>query len=52
MVSMADRKAILARRFIMRNAKKITTLAELICSGDRSSFDDYDSLVGPVPEEL
>jgi alkylation response protein AidB-like acyl-CoA dehydrogenase len=50
MIDMASRKAILARRYIMKNAPKISALADLICSGNRSSFDEYEALVGPVPE--
>ena len=52
MIDMAKRKAILARRYITKNAPKIAALTELICSGNRSSFDEYGALVGPVPEEV
>ena len=52
MIDMTKRKAILARRYIMKKAPKIAALAKLICSGNRSSFDEYEALVGPVPEEL
>jgi hypothetical protein len=52
MIDMRRRKAILARRYITKSASKTAFLAELICSGDRSSFKDYEILVGPVPEEL
>ncbi|MFH1613674.1 MAG: acyl-CoA dehydrogenase family protein [Planctomycetota bacterium] len=48
MISMKKRKALTARRYITRNAPKIKALAELICSGDKSSFTDYDALIGPV----
>ena len=50
MIDMASRKAILARRYIMKNGPKISALSDLICSGNRSSFDEYEALVGPVPE--
>ena len=50
-VPMAQRKAVVARRFITANAPKIASLVERICSGDRSSFSDYNALVGPVPEQ-
>jgi alkylation response protein AidB-like acyl-CoA dehydrogenase len=50
-VSMKKRKASLARRYITVNAIKIKALAELICAGDKSTFTDYETLVGPVPSE-
>ena len=49
-VSMKDRKAKIARRFITRNALKITSLIESICAGDKSTFTDYATLVGPIRE--
>jgi alkylation response protein AidB-like acyl-CoA dehydrogenase len=50
-ISMKERKAMIARRFITRNAPKITSLIESICAGDKSTFTDYEALVGPVPAE-
>ena len=50
-ISMKQRKAMVARRFITRNAPKITSLMETICMGDKSTFTDYATLVGPVPTE-
>ncbi|MGB2809029.1 MAG: acyl-CoA dehydrogenase family protein [Sedimentisphaerales bacterium] len=50
-LSMKERKAMVARRFITRNAPKITSLIESICAGDKSTFTDYATLVGPVPTE-
>ena len=50
-VSMKKRKAMLARRYISKNAPKITLLIELICAGDKSSFTDFGALIGPVPRE-
>jgi hypothetical protein len=50
-ISMKERKAMVARRFITRNAPKITSLTESICAGDKSTFTDYEALVGPVPTE-
>jgi len=50
-ISMKDRKAAVARRFITKNAAKIKALAELISSGDKSSFNDYQNIIGPVPVE-
>ncbi len=48
---MKKRKAIVARRFITKNAPKITALSQLICLGDKSSFTDFAALIGPVPVE-
>ncbi len=50
-VSMKKRKAMLARRFITKNAPKIESLTKLICTGDKSTFTQYQSLVGPVAVE-
>ncbi len=50
-ISMKERKAMIARRFITRNTPKITSLTESICTGDKSTFTDYKTLVGPVPTE-
>jgi alkylation response protein AidB-like acyl-CoA dehydrogenase len=47
---MKQRKALLARRYVERNAPKIKALTDLIRQGDKSSFTDYEALVGPVPE--
>ena len=44
-------KAILARRYITKNATKIKALAETIAAGDKSTFANYDALIGPVPTE-
>jgi 3-(methylthio)propanoyl-CoA dehydrogenase len=51
MVSMKQRKALLARRYITKNAPKIKAMAEAIGSGDKSTFSQYETLVGPVPVE-
>jgi hypothetical protein len=48
-VSMRERKATVARRYITKNAPKIAALAELIRTGDKSTFTDYGAMVGPVP---
>ena len=50
-VPMKKRKAMLARRYITKNVPKITALAELIRTGDKSTFTEYEKLVGPVPTE-
>jgi alkylation response protein AidB-like acyl-CoA dehydrogenase len=49
-VSMKNRKAMIAHRFITRNTPKITSLIESICMGDKSTFTDYATLVGPIRE--
>jgi 3-(methylthio)propanoyl-CoA dehydrogenase len=49
-ISMKQRKAMIARRFITKNAPKIIARAEAIRSADKSTFSQYESLVGPVPE--
>jgi hypothetical protein len=50
-IPMKKRKAMLARRYITKNAPKITALTERIRSGDKSTFSDYEALIGPVPTE-
>jgi len=49
-VSMKQRKLMMARRYVEKNAPKIKALTELVRQGDKSTFSDYDALVGPVPE--
>jgi 3-(methylthio)propanoyl-CoA dehydrogenase len=51
MISMKKRKAMIARRYIMQNEKRIKALAEKIFSGDKSTFEQYEALIGPVPQE-
>jgi len=50
-IQIKERKAMIARRFIIKNVPKITALSEKICSGDKSTFTDYEALIGPVPAE-
>jgi 3-(methylthio)propanoyl-CoA dehydrogenase len=50
-ISMKERKTIMARRFIRKNTVKIKSLAEMICTGDKSTFSEYQNLIGPVPVE-
>jgi len=50
-IQMKERKAMIARRFIIKNVPKITALSEMICCGDKSTFTDYEALIGPVPTE-
>ena len=47
-VAMKERKAKIARRYITKNAPKIASLAKIICTGDKSTFTDYEVLIGPV----
>jgi alkylation response protein AidB-like acyl-CoA dehydrogenase len=49
--SMKQRKAMIARRYITKNAPKIASLAELICTGDKSTFTEYEAMIGPVLTE-
>ena len=49
-VPMKQRKLMVARRYIEKNAPKIEALTELIRQGDKSTFSDYEAMVGPVPE--
>ncbi|MCU0913362.1 MAG: acyl-CoA dehydrogenase family protein [Planctomycetes bacterium] len=49
-IPMKQRKAALARRYIEKNAPKIQALTDLIRQGDKSTFTEYEALVGPVPE--
>jgi hypothetical protein len=49
-VSMKQRKRMMARRYVEKNAPKIKALTELVRQGDKSTFSDYEALVGPVPE--
>ncbi len=44
-----ERKRLVARRFIEVNLPAIRRDIELVCSGDRTVLDDYETLAGPVP---
>jgi len=50
-ISMKKRKAMLARRYITKNAPRIACLADVICSGDKSTFTEYEAMVGALPQE-
>ncbi len=50
-VSMKERKATMARRYVTRNAVKISAIVRTTCEGDKSTFKDYACLVGPVSAE-
>ncbi|MBL7214551.1 MAG: acyl-CoA dehydrogenase family protein [Phycisphaerae bacterium] len=49
-IPMVKRKEIIARRYITRNAALIKSLAEEVFSGDKTTFKEYETLIGPVPE--
>jgi hypothetical protein len=49
-IPMKQRKATLARRYVEKNAPKIKALTDLVRRGDKSTFSEYEALVGPVPE--
>jgi alkylation response protein AidB-like acyl-CoA dehydrogenase len=49
-ISMRQRKAMTARRYVSKNAPKIAALAESIRAGDKSTFTEYEALVGRVSE--
>jgi len=50
-IPIKQRKAALARRFVTRNAPRIAALAQIICSGDKSTFNEYEAIVGTLPQE-
>jgi hypothetical protein len=49
-IPMTERKEMLARRWVTRNAALMKALAEEVKAGDKSSFRQYEVLAGPVPE--
>ena len=49
-IPMKQRKARMARRYVEKNAPKIKALTDLVCQGDKSTFSDYEALIGPVQE--
>ena len=50
-ISMKKRKEMIARRYITKNAAMTKSLVDMILSGDRSTFEQYQALAGPVPQE-
>ncbi|MGB8225694.1 MAG: acyl-CoA dehydrogenase family protein [Sedimentisphaerales bacterium] len=50
-ISMKKRKEMIARRYITKNTAVIKSLVDMIISGDRSTFEQYEALAGPVPGE-
>ena len=51
LISMKERKGKIARRFINKAMPRIMSLTEQICSGDKSTFGEYEKIVPPVPSE-
>jgi hypothetical protein len=50
-ISMKERKGMVARRYVTKNAPKIAALARLIAAGDKSTFSSYEAIIGPVPAQ-
>jgi 3-(methylthio)propanoyl-CoA dehydrogenase len=50
-ISMKKRKEMIARRYITKNSTVIKFLVDTIISGDKSTFEQYEALAGPVPGE-
>jgi alkylation response protein AidB-like acyl-CoA dehydrogenase len=50
-IPIKKRKATVARRYVSRNSAQIAALVGLVQAGDKSTFSDYEALVGPVPTE-
>ena len=50
-VSMKERKRQVARRYVTKNAPEIEALAKLIVAGDKSTFSEYEAIIGPVPTD-
>ena len=51
-ITMKERKMIVARRYITKNALHLEKLAKKVCSDDTSTFKTYEALIGPVPEVI
>lgn len=49
-VPMKQRKLMMARRYVEKSVPKIKSLTDLIRQGDKSTFTEYEALIGPVPE--
>jgi alkylation response protein AidB-like acyl-CoA dehydrogenase len=50
MIPIKQRKAMVVCRYITKNAPKITALSELIRSGEKTTFTNYEALIGKVSE--
>ena len=51
LISMKKRKAAIAQRYITKSTPKVATLAEFIRTGDKSTFTEYEAMIGPVPTD-
>ncbi|HIJ71005.1 MAG TPA: acyl-CoA dehydrogenase [Planctomycetes bacterium] len=51
-ITMKDRKAKIARRYISKNAPKLAAITDTICTGDKSAFIEYDAVIGPTKKEI
>ncbi len=49
-VPMKQRKLMMARRYVEKSVPKIKSLTDLIRQGDKSTFTEYEAMIGPVPE--
>lgn len=49
-IQMTERKRIVAQRYITKNAVKNDAVLKSIMAGDKSTFSEYEALIGPVPE--
>jgi len=50
-IPIKKRKAVIARRFITKNAPKISALTGQICAADKTTFTDYANLIQPISME-
>ena len=50
-ISMKKRKEMIARRYITKNTPIIKSHFDSILGGNRSTFEQYGALAGPVPQE-
>ena len=46
-IAMTCRKAMIARRFITKNLPKMMALLDVVKSADKSTFGDYEKIIGP-----
>jgi len=51
-VKMVDRKRSVARRYITKGQPEMLAKITAICSDDKSTFSEYETLAGPVPENV
>jgi hypothetical protein len=51
-ITMKEHKVATARRYVTKNVPKIAALTELIRTGDKSTFTDYQAIIGPIAPEV